>query len=144
MNAGQDDTMIAIHETALNKIGDVLITLQDETIKRMSDALEAAEARAESLAESNRELSESVTMLRAELENSGAAYVAKCYTVTELQRINAELITERTQLEAQLAGAESVVVTPLERIIARQKREIEELKQGLWELEEETVWTEAL
>lgn len=42
--------MIDIHERAINRIGDILIELQDRTLYRMSDALEAAEARADSLA----------------------------------------------------------------------------------------------
>lgn len=41
--------MIDIHERALNAIGETLITLQDETVKRMSDALEAAERTAAEL-----------------------------------------------------------------------------------------------
>lgn len=43
MDAGKDKTMIDIHERAMNRIGDVLIEFQDETIRRMSDALEHAE-----------------------------------------------------------------------------------------------------
>lgn len=45
--------MIDIHERALNAIGETLITLQDETVKRMSDALEAAERTAAELRAEN-------------------------------------------------------------------------------------------
>src|SRR5512143_4057049 len=92
MNAGRDDKMIEIHESALSKIGDVLITLQDETIKRLSDATEAAEACA-AQAEQDRE------SLEQQRE-------AKTCTIARLLNTIETVSSERDELRARLEQAQ--------------------------------------
>lgn len=97
MNAGQDSTMIAIHESALSKIGDVLITLQDETIKRLSDATEAAEARAAQLETDNDEMQSYINDIRVALHTEKDEL-----TIDAVRRV----ISERDDLRAKLDQAQ--------------------------------------
>lgn len=113
MNAGQDNTMIAIHESALSKIGDVLITLQDETIKRMSDALEAAEARIEEL----KTQLESITTV--DLHNAMQRRDELLQEARDSATLIMELRQERDEARRQLTEAQRAIDVLSNTVVAQ-------------------------
>lgn len=66
-------------------------------------AIDCAEDYKAIIAQMKAEYKAQIEQLRAELENSGAAYVAKCKTVTELKRLVSDAVNERDAIAAELA-----------------------------------------
>lgn len=81
------------------------------------------------------ELKERAARLHDDVMNGGAAYVAKCYTVTELQRINNELLAERDEYKRRMDEYADIIIEKTNRIIAlederdKTQREIERLRR---------------
>lgn len=80
------------------------------TINELRQRAEAAEARAAQLEAERDDWKAKAAQLHNDVMNSGAAYIAKCYTVTELQRIIDEVTSERDQLLAQAQPTKGIPI----------------------------------
>lgn len=73
-------------------------------------ALDLANAHAKRLMDERDDWKRQAAQMHQDVMNGGASYVAKCETITDLQRINSDLIAERDDLRRQLTQAQAALL----------------------------------